>query len=67
MLQTFAVVKVSLQTGRFTLLDRYLRSQLFVWVGVLMVYTILCATRMLLHLCAAFSLTWRPVGLEPGT
>jgi hypothetical protein len=40
----FVVVKISLQTGGFTLLNHYLRSQLFVWVGVLMVYTILDAT-----------------------
>jgi hypothetical protein len=39
MSQTFVVVKIYLQTGGFTLLSRYLRSQLFVWVGVLMVYT----------------------------
>jgi len=50
MSQTFVVVQISLQTGGFILLSRYLRSQLFVWVGVLMVYTILDATPILLHL-----------------
>jgi hypothetical protein len=41
MSQTFAVVKISLQTGVFALPNRHSRSQLFVWVGVLMVYTLL--------------------------
>jgi hypothetical protein len=49
MSQTFVVVKIGLQTGGFTLLSRYLRSQLLVWVRVLMVYTMFGATPILLH------------------
>ncbi len=52
----FATVQKYLQTGTFILSDCRHCSQLFAWVGVLLVYISLTATPALSHLCVVSSL-----------